>query len=510
MAWIKPERVRRALHSLSEWHKSAPDQGSKHILPLLALLEHGAGRPGTRVEFRETPDEFEFWDRYFRLDGDPKKPYFNALTLRRCEINYPHSNAATIRKKTFDLKWHAGVLDQSAATEHWTLAGDYADIFRNKALTKQGKAFRVPVVDLGVILFRDDDIEPASAAEIVKRFRNRFTMEEADYQKIFQFREEDPAEIFTSVKPTKMKMSEAIASALISEVVQPSAAPPASPMTRIADLDDPVLSQVQEILAIGTSGIILTGAPGTGKTYYARRIAETLVKDPAADIFRVQFHPSFGYEDFIEGYRPDDAKTSGFGIVSKVFIAACERAEKLGAGDYVVFIVDEINRGDPARIFGELLTYLERSYRGLAVTLPFSGKTMIVPKNLLMVGTMNPHDRSVSHIDAAFVRRFDHIEISPSRETLEAMLEETGGGFTTAQIEIIGDWFDKAQQMLPIGLGHAVFADVRNLDTLKTIWRYRIRPTAEALMETNGARREDFGRSYDAMIRRLEGGGASD
>lgn len=506
MAWIKPERVKHALHNLSDWHKSAPDQGSKHLLPLLALLEQGAGVSGTRVEFGEKPDEYAFWNRYFHLGDDAKKPFFNPLTLRRGEANYPHSNAATIRKKTFDLKWHAGTLEQTGGKEFWSLAPNYADIVRQKALTKREEVFRVPVVDLAVIIFRDDDIDPGTAQELEKRFRDRFKMDDAAYEKVFVFHEEAPGEIFVSVKPSTT--NDAIRAALIKDVVKPSTAPATEPMSRIDDLDDPILSQVQEILSIGTSGIILTGAPGTGKTHYAQRIAETLVKDPTRDVFRVQFHPSFGYEDFVEGYRPDDAATSGFGIVDKVFIYACARAKDL-VDDYVVFIVDEINRGDPARIFGELLTYLERGYRGRPVTLPFSGKLLEIPKNLLLIGTMNPYDRSVSHIDAAFVRRFDHIPLDPSREVLEDILEKNG--LPAGQIEIIGNWFDAIQRMLlPIGLGHAIFSDVKNIDSLKTIWRYRIQPTGEALLEANPARRDDFIRSYSAMIQRLEGGGASE
>lgn len=505
MPWIKPERVRHALHNLSDWRKSAQDQGSKHLLPLLALLEQGAGQGGKKVEFTETPHEFDFWKRYFQLDNDPDKPFFNPLTLRRAEKGFPHSNAATIRKNTFALKWHAGKLDQIGTQEFWVLADNFADIFRDKALTKAGVTFRVPVVDLAVVLFREDEIVPGTAAELESRFRVRFPLSDPDYQKIFVFREEESANIFINTKPKNTTV--AIEEALIEDVVKPSAAPAAAPLPIIDDVDDPILGQVQELLKVGTSGIILTGPPATGKTYYAARIAKSLVNDPDTDVFRVQFHPSYGYEDFVEGYRPDDAKTSGFGIVPKIFIKACDRAKKLG-DDYVVLIVDEINRGDPARIFGELLTYLERSYRGTSVTLPFSGDPLEIPKNLLLVGTMNPYDRSVSHIDAAFVRRFDHIEIGPSREVLESMLEDKG--FSAAQVAIIGDWFDETQKMLPIGLGHAMFADVRDVDTLKTIWRYRIRPTAEALMETNAARRDDFGKSYDAMIKRLEGGGAGE
>ena len=262
---------------------------------------------------------------------------------------------------------------------------------------------------------------------------------------------------------------------------------------------------MQKLLGLGTSGIILTGVPGTGKSYYAKRIGKHLVKEPKTDIFKVQFHPSYGYEDFVEGYRPDESSQSGFKVVDKTFLIACQRARELAPENrFVVLIVDEINRGDPARVFGELLTYIERAYRGEDFTLPFSGKPFSVPENLVMLGTMNPYDRSVSQVDAAFVRRFDHIEISPSREVAETLLEKSEG-FTPQQITDIGAWFDTAQRLVPFGIGHSFFADVKNVDHLKLVWQYRMRPAAVHAVELNDGAIGNLTASFEALIRRLDG-----
>lgn len=501
MAWVKAERVRHALQNLDDWRKSVQDQGSRHLLPLLALLELNAG-DHREVELNENPHEFAFWDKYFHIGGDTAKPYFNPLTLRRAEAGYPHSNTATIRKNTFANKWKAVTRREDGTRDHWTLAEDYASIFRDKVLTKAGEVSRVPVVDLAAVVLRLENIEPATAEGLVAAFRARFPMADDDYQKIFVFRAESPANIFTDQKPGP-EMNKAIEDSLVAEVVPPSAAPAPMPAVKITDPDDELLTTVQQLLKIGTSGIILTGPPGTSKTRDAERVSRSLVDDPDQDIFHVQFHPSFGYEDFVEGYRPDEDKTSGFGIVPKIFLAACERARAVNG--YVIVIVDEINRGDPARIFGELLTYLERGYRERPVRLPFSGTELRIPRNLLLIGTMNPFDRSVSHIDAAFVRRFDHIPMEPSRERLDTMLEENG--FAQNQIEIIGKWFDEVQKMMtPVGLGHAIFADAKSVDDLKVIWRYRLRPTGESILDMNVQMKDGFVKSFEAMMRRLEGG----
>jgi uncharacterized protein YozE (UPF0346 family) len=473
-----------------------------HLLPLLALLESGAA-PGIATVFNERPDEYDFWDRYFGLnDRNEAKPYFNPISLKRAEKNYPHSNSATIRKNTFDLKWHGARREVREDGDHWTLADDYADIFRRSVLTKGGSVTRVPVVDLAAVMLRGRAFpDGADARTLEAAFRETFPQREDDYEKIFAFVDEDADRLFQATVAAE-GYDGAIKGAL--NETDPRAAPlPQVPLVP-AELrdDDPVLLQVQQILGMGTSGIILAGSPGTGKSYYAKRLSRHLTVDPEQDIWRVQFHPSYGYEDFVEGYAPEQNATSGFKIIDKIFLNACDRARSVET--LVVLVIDEINRGDPARIFGELLTYLEKEYRGQSFVLPFSGKPASIPANLLIIGTMNPHDRSVSHIDAAFVRRFDHIDMAPSREVVEAMLED-GRGFSPDQVTLVGDWFDRAQNMVPFGLGHSFFANVKDVDSLKLVWRYRMRPTAATAIEVNEGRLADLTASFEALLRRLEG-----
>lgn len=506
---IKAERAALALHNLSDWKDQVRSQAAAHLMPLIAILEKDAGKMGSNpILFREQPEEFEFWNRHLRLnDGDSIKPYFNPVTLRRAEAGFPHSNAATIRKNTFEGKWKGAVRTVGPDGEQWALADNYADVFRTNVLSKGGTVTRVPVVDLAVILFRNETFDDADdASTLDRRFRERFPQRDEDYKKLFVFHPEDRDKIFApDTEPQGYEA--AIREALVDDVKTAKAIPsiPTPPLS--LDFDDPVLLQVQQLLTFGSSGIILTGPPGTGKSYYAKRIATHLVASPAEDIFRIQFHPSYGYEDFVEGYRPAQDAVSGYKIVDKTFIDACTRAEKVKADDgLVVLIVDEINRGDPARVFGELLTYIERNYRDDSFILPFSGKPFTIPNNLVMLGTMNPFDRSVAQMDAAFVRRFDQIEVTPSRDVVETMLED-GGGFSVAQIVEIGKWFENVQKMVPFGLGHSFFADVQNLDHLKLVWKYRMKPAAALAIDLNDGAMQNLVASFEALVGRLEATG---
>lgn len=512
MKRIRAARVALALTNLSNWKSRVHAQGSTHLFPLLALLESGAGTANAAVQFNETPHEFTFWDKYFRLqNAEPAKPYFNPVTLRYAEDGFPHSNSATIRKNTFAGKWKGASLTKIDDREEWELAENYAEIFRDKVLSKGGAVTRVPVVDVAALLFRDDEFEDgANAKTLEAKFRAAFPQRDPDFERMFVFHDEDSERIFADAAEAQ-DYEAAIAEALVSDVrsADSIAALPEDPGEM--DLNDPILTEVQKLLRFGTSGIIFSGTPGTGKSYYAKRIAKHLVDDPNQDVFRVQFHPSYGYEDFVEGYRPSDSARSGYEVVDKTFLDACSRAEAVsGAGSLVVVIVDEINRGDPARVFGELLTYIEQDYRDESFQLPFSGKPKHIPKNLVLLGTMNPYDRSIAQADAAFVRRFDHLPIEPSREVAESLLEQAKG-FDAEQVGMIGDWFDNMQRLLPFGLGHSYFSRVASIDDLLLVWRYRIKPAVDvALALSDQGEAENIERSFQALVRRLEGGADGD
>ena len=155
--------------------------------------------------------------------------------------------------------------------------------------------------------------------------------------------------------------------------------------------------------------IILMGPPGVGKTYTAKRLAYSIIgcKDESR-IKMVQFHQNYSYEDFIMGYKPFEKE---FKLVEGVFYNFCKIAEE-GTGDYF-FIIDEINRGNLGKIFGELLMLIENEYRGESVKLAYRDELFSVPENVYIIGMMNTADRSLAIMDYALRRRFSHIKMKP-------------------------------------------------------------------------------------------------
>jgi 5-methylcytosine-specific restriction protein B len=235
--------------------------------------------------------------------------------------------------------------------------------------------------------------------------------------------------------------------------------------------DDAILLSVQRALDLGFAGVLLSGPPGTGKSYYAERIAHTLAVDDKA-IATVQFHASYQYEDFMQGYVP--IEPSGFALRDKIFVQTCKSAIARPDLQHVL-LIDEISRCDVTRVFGEALTYLETDKRGRVFTLA-SGDPLAVPRNLVILATMNPWDKGVDDLDIALERRFAQIDMLPDVDALREILTKKGSA--PEFIGIIAEFFSSIQKLDDemVRLGHAYFGNCVDPVSSHAIWKFRLHP----------------------------------
>ena len=274
-------------------------------------------------------------------------------------------------------------------------------------------------------------------------------------------------------------------------------------------LDDVYMSEKDltnlENLLKNKKNIILQGAPGVGKTFCARRLAfEMMGEKDESRVSLIQFHQNYSYEDFILGYKPVG---SDFELQRGIFYKFCISAANNPDKPYF-FIIDEINRGNLSKIFGELLMLIEKDYRGEKLTLAYKDEKFFVPKNLYIIGMMNTADRSLAMIDYALRRRFSFYDMRPGFDS---------EGFQKYQAALANEHFDQliekvkelnkaiaADESLGEGfeLGHSYFCGQKTVtdDWLHQVINYDLVPMLQEYWFDNRKEVEKWKNALNAIF----------
>lgn len=262
---------------------------------------------------------------------------------------------------------------------------------------------------------------------------------------------------------------------------------PATPeLARKLNVDQGHLQEVIRLLQTRQQ-VVFYGPPGTGKTYLATAIAKFLAGEEHANhVMTVQFHPSYAYEDFFEGYRPAKSTDGNvaFSLEAGPLRRIADDAASEGNRDKPYFlIIDEMNRGNLAKIFGELYYLLE--YRNEGINLQYNPeKVFALPPNLFIIGTMNTSDRSIAMVDAAIRRRFAFIELHPQEGMIAGLLERflKANGKPTLRADLLNalnDEIEETNRDLMIGPSYFMKPHAETDEGLEDIWKYELLPLLE-------------------------------
>ncbi|KFE68446.1 AAA family ATPase [Hyalangium minutum] len=234
--------------------------------------------------------------------------------------------------------------------------------------------------------------------------------------------------------------------------------------------------------------VILQGPPGTGKTFLAARLAKLLLSETHGQVETLQFHPAYAYEDFIQGIRPKVVKGAlSYKLLPGRFVRFCRKAEELDPAPCVL-ILDELNRANLPRVFGELMYLLE--YRDQSVPLAAGGRPLRIPRNVTVIGTMNTADRSIARMDHALRRRFAFLRLRPDYDVLQQHLDRAGLP-AASLLEVLRD-VNRLIEDPNYELGISFFMGSELREHLPDIWECEIEPYLEEFFYDQPKKMEPF------------------
>ena len=281
-------------------------------------------------------------------------------------------------------------------------------------------------------------------------------------------------------------------------LAEPVVVPPPFSLDELARrllLDPEILRKVERLLEEKRQ-VIFQGPPGTGKTFVAQRLAEALAGS-SGHVELVQFHPSYAYEDFVQGFRPTlKDGVAGFELRDGPLVQMARQAQAdldKGLSTKHFLVIDEINRGNIAKVFGELYFLLE--YRDHEMRLQYSDTEFSLPSNLYIIGTMNTADRSIALVDLALRRRFSFVEFHPDKEPVKGLL----GRWLDAEAPDMGwvaDVVDRANGKLDnreAAVGPSYFMkDGLDGERVDRIWEHDVMPYIEEQLYGQHERLKEF------------------
>ena len=461
------------------------DVSSNWLIPAFVFAANGVGTSDF-VDLSRAKGTDRFLDNYFNgslIGIDPFPSSNNLIRPRMKGLKREFSADYVIRQDT--KMW--GNLFSSRGYREMRQRGEIegskvvrlTDTFQTAFESQIPASFRFEDFLVWLFAFRGFPNEVNSWRALYDHFvKDVLELDELGepYRGRFSLSSDVPWPTTIAERPSDEEFRVQLAPQLIASLVEPS--PPKSVETPM-NADDPILSVVLNAIEKGTGrSFLLAGPPGTGKTHYAREIAEYLAEGDESRMLFLQFHPAFNYDDFVEGFRPavDESSDKSTGVKyvleDRHFLEFSERARRDQKNRLHVLVIDELNRGDVSRIFGEVLTYLELEYRDKIFALATSGRSMSFPMNLIVLATANPFDRSVTDLDDAFLRRFVVVSMEPDRQFLERYLSVRGVGHRVLSRTL--RVFDLLMDAFPTGFGHTNFLKVRTIEDLAEVWLGRV------------------------------------